>query len=88
MSSTLVFVAALWIGVLVLVNVVQVIRAPSAMERVLALDTLTLVLVGLLALSVRSTGWAYYLDAALILALLSFVGTLAAARFQIAGRVL
>jgi len=46
-----------------------------------ALDTLTLVLVALLVLYAASGRSPYLLDAALVLALLSFVGTLAAARY-------
>jgi multicomponent Na+:H+ antiporter subunit F len=53
--------------------------------RILALDTLTLILVAFLALSADAADESYALDAALILALLSFVGTLAAARYYSRG---
>ncbi len=68
--------------VLLGVSVVAVIRARSTAGRILALDTLTLILVALLVLFADANRSAYYLDAALILALLAFVGTVAAARYH------
>lgn len=50
-------------------------------ERILALDLLTLVLIGLLALAAGEDQRSYALDAGLALALLSFVATLAACRY-------
>jgi len=67
--------------VLLAVAVVAVIRVPETAGRILALDVLTLILVALLVLYGDANRSAYYLDAALILALLAFVGTLAAARY-------
>jgi multisubunit Na+/H+ antiporter MnhF subunit len=58
-----------------------VIRSPATMDRVLALDTASFILIALLALFGHATGSPYYLDAALVLALLSFVVTIAAARY-------
>jgi multicomponent Na+:H+ antiporter subunit F len=63
------------------VSVSLVIRAASGTNRILALDTASFILVALLSLFAAATGSAYYLDAALVLALLSFVGTVAAARY-------
>lgn len=63
-------------------------RSRSNAIRLLAVDAITLVLVALLVLFSRSTNQPYYLDAALALALVSFVGTVAAARQLAAGRVL
>jgi len=67
--------------VLLAVAVVAVIRVSETAGRILALDVLTLILVALLVLYGDANRSAYYLDAALILALLAFVGTLAAARY-------
>jgi multicomponent Na+:H+ antiporter subunit F len=68
--------------VLLAVGVVAVIRVSATAGRILALDTLTLILAALLVLYGDANHSAYYLDAALILALLAFVGTLAAARYH------
>lgn len=67
--------------VLLVVGVVAVVGISSTTGRILALDTLTLVLVALLVLYGDAQREVYYLDVALILALLAFVGTLAAARY-------
>jgi multisubunit Na+/H+ antiporter MnhF subunit len=60
---------------------VLVFRARSPASRILALDTLVLMLVGLLALWSDAEGVSYFLDAALVLAVLGFAATLAAARY-------
>jgi multisubunit Na+/H+ antiporter MnhF subunit len=75
------YAAAAWMTVLLAVAVVAVIRVSETAGRILALDVLTLILVALLVLYGDANRSAYYLDAALILALLAFVGTQAAARY-------
>ena len=81
MHEIVFYMAAAWTTVLLAVVVVAVIRVPSTAGRILALDTLTLILVAFLVLYGNARGTSYYLDAALILALLAFIGTLAAARY-------
>jgi multicomponent Na+:H+ antiporter subunit F len=76
------YAAAAWMTVLLAVGVVAVIRVSATTGRILALDMLTLILAALLVLYGDANRSAYYLDAALILALLAFVGTLAAARYH------
>jgi multicomponent Na+:H+ antiporter subunit F len=75
------YVATAWMTVLLAVAVVAVIGLYSTAGRILALDMLTLILVVLLVLYGDAERTPYYLDAALTLALLAFVGTLAAARY-------
>lgn len=81
------YAAALWLGVLLVACAIRTVRAPSAASRILALDTLVLVLVGVLVLWSTAEGAPYLFDAALALALLGFAGTLMAARFLGTGRV-
>jgi multicomponent Na+:H+ antiporter subunit F len=76
-----------WMVALLVVTVVAVLRAKTALVRVLALDATTLVLISMLILISAREDKAYYLDAALMLALLAFVSTLAAARYRASGRV-
>ena len=85
MHPLMLSLASLWIAGLLGVTLVFVIATRSELTRILALDTLTLILIALLAVSIHGVGSAYALDAALILALLSFVGTLAAARYYSRG---
>lgn len=85
--DTLVDIALVWLVVLLGACAVRVVGAPSSVSRILALDTLALVLIGLLVLFSVSRDVSYFLDAALILALLGFVATLGAARYHGRGRL-
>jgi multicomponent Na+:H+ antiporter subunit F len=76
------YLAAVWMTVLLAVMVTTVIGVRSTASRILALDTLTLVLVALLVLYAAAERSPYYLDAALIVALLAFLGTVAAALYH------
>ncbi|BBL80600.1 hypothetical protein RxyAA322_24540 [Rubrobacter xylanophilus] len=82
MHEAVFYAASVWMALLLLTSVYAVIRMPSTTGRILALDTLTLVMVGILVLFVDAFRTPYFLDAALILALLAFVGTVAAARYR------
>jgi multicomponent Na+:H+ antiporter subunit F len=84
----LVYTAALvWMTLLLAVCVFETVRARTDLMRVLALDTLALVLVAVLALYSTTEDVSYYLDAALAIALLSFLGTMAAARYHSEGKI-
>lgn len=87
MGDVIFYVAAAWMTVLFCVSVVLVIRRRSPADRIQALDVLTLILVALLILFSDAQGTSYYLDAALVLALFSFIGTVAAARYFADGKV-
>lgn len=87
MNGVIFYVALFWMMGLLLTTIVMVIRASSTMTRILALDVLTLVLTAFLILYSTTTDSSYYLDAALLLALLSFLSTLAAARYFSEGRI-
>lgn len=75
------YVAMIWMTGLMLICIAMVIRTRSAMVRILAFDALTLVLVALLILYSITTESSYYLDAALMLSLVSFISTVVAARY-------
>lgn len=84
----LVFYGAMtWMTGLLCVCVGYVLRSRSALLRIMALDTVTLVLVALLIVYSTTTRTSYYLDTALMLALLSFVSTLVAARYHSERRI-
>lgn len=70
-----------WLAVLLLVLVGSIARARTPAERIVALDLATLVLIGMLGLVAAHEDRPYALDAALALALLSFVATVAASRY-------
>jgi multicomponent Na+:H+ antiporter subunit F len=75
------FAGVVWMAVLLAVAVVSLGRARTTAGRLVALDAAVLVLMGMLALVAGGAGRPYALDAVLALALLSFVATLAAARY-------
>ena len=79
--------AFVWMTVLLAVAVAAVIRLPTTAGRILALDTLTLILVALLVLYSAYQRTPYYLDAALILALLAFIGTVVSARYHVERKI-
>ncbi len=82
MHTIVSYLAFTWMTVLLAGSVAAVIRLPTTASRILALDTLTLILVALLVLYADTRDSPFFLDAALILALLAFLGTLAAARYH------
>jgi multicomponent Na+:H+ antiporter subunit F len=59
----------------------RVVIGPSLPDRVLALDLIGLLSVSLIALYAIASGQSLYLDAAIALALISFLGTVAFSRF-------
>lgn len=61
--------------------VVRLARGPSLADRVVALDVLAAVAIGFIATYVVGTGATALLDAALVLALVAFMATVAFARF-------
>ena len=82
MHEIVFYLAFAWMTVLLVVSAAAVIRLRSTASRILALDTLTLILVGLLVLYADANRSSYYMDAALVLSLLAFVATLALARYH------
>jgi multicomponent Na+:H+ antiporter subunit F len=59
----------------------RVVAGPSLPDRVVALDLIGLLSVSMIALYAVASGQSLYLDAAIALALISFLGTVAFARF-------
>ena len=82
MHDLVFFLAIAWVTVLLVACVAAVVRLRTTAARILALDTLTLVLVALLVVYATGQRSSYYMDAALILALLAFLSTLVAARYH------
>lgn len=82
MSELVLDAGLLWLVVLLGACALRVVRSRSTVSRILALDTLVLVLIGFLVLYSVAQEVSYFLDAALILAVLAFVATVAAARYH------
>jgi multicomponent K+:H+ antiporter subunit F len=77
---------ALVLGALLL-NVWRLLRGPSALDRVLALDTLYVNAVAVIVLLGIARGTALYFEAALLIAMLGFVGTVAFSKFLLRGDI-
>jgi multicomponent Na+:H+ antiporter subunit F len=79
--STASYIALCMIGVAILLAVVRLIRGPSLPDRVVALDLISILVAGMTAVYAIASGQAVFLDVATILALISFLGTVAFARY-------
>ncbi len=60
---------------------VRLVRGPTVPDRIMALDFITLVAIGFVALTALETGREAYLDVAIALALVAFLATVAFARY-------
>jgi multicomponent Na+:H+ antiporter subunit F len=69
------------IGASVLLVLVRLVRGPDLANRVVALDLLSVLGVGIASAASVVSDDAVYLDVALILALIAFVSTIAFARY-------
>ena len=65
----------------------RIAQGPTASDRMVAIDILGTVVVGFVAIITVLTGKAYLLDVALLWALVSFVGTLALAKYLVGQRL-
>jgi len=81
-ATLVLYLVAMGIGLL------RLFRGPSAQDRVLALDFITVVgMLVLLVLAVRYDSEMYF-EGALLLALFGFVGSVALAKFLLRGEVI
>jgi multicomponent Na+:H+ antiporter subunit F len=75
------YMALCMIGVAILLAAVRLIRGPSLPDRVVALDLISILVAGTIAIYAIASGQAVFLDVATILALIGFLGTVAFARY-------
>ncbi|HRK17527.1 MAG TPA: K+/H+ antiporter subunit F [Hyphomicrobiaceae bacterium] len=84
-SITIAFVA---LAVAMALNLWRLVVGPSKPDRILALDTLainTIALVMLIGIAASSTA---YFEAALLIAMMGFVGTIALCKFLLGGDII
>ena len=72
----------------VVLNVYRLIKGPDAPDRVLALDTLYINAIALIILLGITLGTRMYLESALLIAVMGFVGTVAMAKYLKRGSVI
>ena len=86
LNSALTIAFAL-VSAAVALNFWRLLRGPSAPDRILALDTLYVNTIALLVLLGIQLSSALYFEAALLIALLGFVGTVALCKYLLRGDV-
>jgi len=84
--TALVLAWSVWLALVVLavaflLTVWRVIKGPTLADRVVALDMLTGIVIGFIALIAIRTGLTLYIDIAISLGLVGFLATVAFARF-------
>ena len=83
-----VIAAQVLLGLAMLCATFRILRGPRAQDRVVGFDTLYVnAMLLLVTFGIRS-GTAIYFEAALVIALLGFVGTVALAKFLLRGEVI
>ncbi len=74
-------------GLALVLNLWRVIRSPGVPDRVLALDTMVVNLIALLVLYGIQRSTAVYFEAAVLIAMVGFVSTVAYAKFMLRGDI-
>lgn len=76
------------LGLALALNLWRLARAPGVADRILALDTMVINVIGLIVLAGIADGSGTSFEAALLLAMVGFVGTVAYAKFLLRGDII
>jgi len=79
--NTIYFISIIIAGLGMILLFIRLILGPGLVDRVVALDTLTIISVSLIVFYAFLSGRGIYLDVALVYALVSFLGVVALARY-------
>ena len=71
-----------------LLNLYRLLRGPTLPDRALALDTMYINTIGLIVLYGISSDSKLYFDAAMLIALIGFVSTVAVAKYMLRGDII
>ncbi|WP_296930440.1 K+/H+ antiporter subunit F [uncultured Marinobacter sp.] len=88
MMTVALYITIAMVTLAALLNVYRLIKGPDAPDRVLALDTLYINAIALIILLGITLGTRMYLEAALLIAVMGFVGTVAMAKYLKRGSVI
>ena len=75
-------------GLALLMDLWRIARGPDAADRILALDTMVINVIALLVLYGIARGTAVYFEAAMLVAMVGFVSTVAYCRFILRGDII
>lgn len=76
------------LGLALALNLWRLARGPGVADRILALDTMVINVIGLIVLAGIADGSGTSFEAALLLAMVGFVGTVAYAKFLLRGDII
>ena len=82
MAETMLQIAIVLILFAILFGVIRLVLGKTVVDRVVAIDMLTVISIALIALYAQVSGRFVYIDVALVYGLLSFLAVLAIARFM------
>jgi multicomponent K+:H+ antiporter subunit F len=88
MLTTAVSAAYIMLGIAMGLNLWRLVKGPSTPDRILALDTLAINTIALVMLIGIATASPAYFDAALLIAMMGFVGTVALCKFLLGGDII
>jgi multicomponent Na+:H+ antiporter subunit F len=81
MAEITTVLTALLIFFAIVLGIIRLVIGPETVDRVVAIDLLTIITIALIALLAHHAERYIYLDVALVYGLLSFLGVLAVARY-------
>ncbi|AIY65835.1 K+/H+ antiporter subunit F [Pseudoalteromonas piratica] len=88
MLSTVILIVSAMIGVSLLLNLWRLLLGPSVPDRILALDTMYINSIALIVLYGIKVASELYFEAALLIAMLGFVSTVAVCKFLLRGDII
>jgi multicomponent K+:H+ antiporter subunit F len=88
MLSFTITAALIMLAVAMSLNLWRLAKGPSTADRILALDTLTINRIGLVMLIGIAASSSAYFEAALLIAMMGFVGTVALCKFLLGGDII
>lgn len=88
MLATVLPIAFALVSLAFLLSLVRLIKGPDVPDRILALDTLYINAIALLILLGLYLGSALYFEAALLIAVMGFVGTVALSKYLLRGDIM
>ncbi|MEW6993124.1 K+/H+ antiporter subunit F [Colwelliaceae bacterium MEBiC 14330] len=88
MLDTVILIVFAMLGISLLLNVWRLLVGPSIPDRILALDTMFINSIALIILYGMRMGTALYFEAALLIAMLGFVSTVAICKYLLRGDII
>ncbi|MFW6308141.1 MAG: K+/H+ antiporter subunit F [Campylobacterales bacterium] len=88
MSNLIIPVVFIMLSIAMMLNLYRLVVGPSKTDRILALDTLYINSIGILIIVSLHYGSAMYFEAALLIAVMGFVGTVGFSKYLLRGDII